>query len=78
MAEIRVEKKKGLPVWALLLALVLLLLIVWAVLAMRGRDNRTAPSDVAVFDRMAPVVLQLTALPTTQTAFDVAPYARCA
>ena len=78
MAEIKIERKKGLPVWALLLALVVLLLLIWAVLATRGRSSRTAPQDVAVFHRMAPVVLQLTAPPTTRTAFDSMPYVRCA
>ena len=31
MAEIRVERKKGIPIWAILVALVILALIVWAV-----------------------------------------------
>lgn len=65
MAEIKIERKKGLPAWALLLALVVLLLLIWAVLAMRGRSSQIAPRDVAVFHRAAPVVLQLTAPPTT-------------
>jgi hypothetical protein len=46
MAEIRIEKKKGIPIWALLLALILLVLLVWSVLALR-RDNREAvPNNV--------------------------------
>jgi len=78
MAEIKIERKKGLPLWALLLALVVLLVIIWAVLANRGRGSRTAPQDVAAFERVAPIVLQLAAPPTTQTAFDSLPHARCA
>ncbi len=44
MAEIRIEKKKGIPVWAMLLGLILLALIIWAVVEM-GDDER--PADVA-------------------------------
>jgi hypothetical protein len=48
MAEIKIEKKKGMPMWALLLALLLLILLVWAALAMRNDDSEGAPQDVAV------------------------------
>ena len=44
MAEIKIEKKKGIPVWAILLGLILLALIIWAVVEM-GDDER--PADVA-------------------------------
>lgn len=44
MAEIKIEKKKGIPVWAMLLGLILLALIIWAVVEM-GEDER--PADVA-------------------------------
>ena len=44
MAEIKIEKKKGIPVWAMLLGLILLALIIWAVVEM-GDDER--PEDVA-------------------------------
>ena len=44
MAEIKIEKKKGIPVWAMLLGLILLALIIWAVVEM-GDDER--PADVA-------------------------------
>ena len=47
MAEIKIEKKKGMPMWALLLALVLLVLLVWAALAMRNDDSEGTPQDVA-------------------------------
>ena len=55
MAEIKIEKKKGVPVWALLLALVLLVLLVWAALAMRGDNRRQAPQDQAVLEWSVPV-----------------------
>lgn len=48
MAEIRIEKRKGVPVWAMLLGLILLLLLVWAVVAMRNDNRELAPRDVAV------------------------------
>lgn len=44
MAEIKIEKKKGIPVWAMLLGLILLALIIWAVVDM-GDEER--PADVA-------------------------------
>ena len=71
MAEIKIERKKGLPVWGLLLALVVLLLLIWAVLAMRGRSSQTPSRDVAMLHRVAPVVLQV-------TAFESEPYLKCA
>jgi hypothetical protein len=80
MAEIRIEKKKGMPLWAMLLALLLLLLLVWAVLAMRGEDRQEAPPDVALLgwsvaaQQAAPVVL----LPLPETTFSPVPAARCA
>ncbi len=48
MAEIHIEKRRGLPVWAMLLGLILLLLLVWAVLAMRNDNRELAPRDVAL------------------------------
>lgn len=45
MAEIKIEKKKGIPVWAMLLGLILLALIIWAVVEMGDNDER--PADVA-------------------------------
>jgi uncharacterized membrane protein YdjX (TVP38/TMEM64 family) len=56
MAEIKIEKKKGLPVWALLLGLLVLVLLIWAALTMRNNDRRTAPNDVAALEWSAPVV----------------------
>jgi hypothetical protein len=49
MAEIKIEKKKGMPIWALLLALVLLVVLVWAALAMRN-NHRQAPQNTAVLE----------------------------
>jgi hypothetical protein len=51
MAEIRVERKKGVPVWAILLGLILLALLVWAFLS--GRDD--ARENVGSLDWSAPV-----------------------
>ena len=48
MAEIKIERKKGVPVWALLLGLVLLVLLVWAALTMRNGERRQTSQDVAV------------------------------
>jgi hypothetical protein len=39
MAEIRVQKKKGIPVWVILLALILIALIVWALASLRDRGG---------------------------------------
>jgi hypothetical protein len=55
MAEIKIEKKKGIPVWALILGFLVLVLLIWAALTMR--DNRQGtPRDVAVLEWQAPVV----------------------
>lgn len=54
MAEIKIERKKGIPVWALLLALIVLALIVWAFVAKRNRDRHTVPDNVAVLELIAP------------------------
>jgi len=48
MAEIRIEKKKGMPAWTLLLALIVLLVLIWAILAMRSHRRLEAPPSVAV------------------------------
>ncbi|HKI01407.1 MAG TPA: hypothetical protein VKK31_05460 [Thermoanaerobaculia bacterium] len=57
MAEIRVQKKKGIPVWAILLGLILLALLIWAYLRMRGNDVPEAPSDQAVLEWTAPALV---------------------
>jgi uncharacterized integral membrane protein len=53
MAEIKIERKKGLPVWAILLAIIVLALIVWAFVANR---NHTQPvnNNTAVLQWSAP------------------------
>jgi hypothetical protein len=50
MAEIKVERKKGIPVWALLLALIVLALLVWFYVSKRNHDRRTAPDNVTVLE----------------------------
>jgi hypothetical protein len=73
MAEIRVERvegKKGMPIWAILVALVVLAVIVWAVVAMRNRGRQ---QDVDHTSLMAPAhVLVLETHPM------FIPSARCA
>jgi type VI protein secretion system component VasF len=55
MAEIRVEKKKGVPIWAILLGLILLAALVWAFLS--GRDDaQDAQENVGRLERSAPVI----------------------
>lgn len=63
MAEIKIEKKKGIPVWAMLLGLILLALVIWAVVEM-GDDER--PADVAGHTSMIEL-----AAPATALAWDV-------
>ncbi|HSS48422.1 MAG TPA: hypothetical protein VLX28_05705 [Thermoanaerobaculia bacterium] len=52
MAEIRVERRKpGIPVWAIVVALVVLAVIVWAVVSMRNRGRQQEVDHTAL---MAP------------------------
>lgn len=53
MAEIKIERKKGMPVWAILLAIIVLALIVWAFLANRNHTPRTV-DNTAVLQWSAP------------------------
>lgn len=53
MAEIRVEKKKGVPIWAILLGVILLALLVWAFLS--GRDDGRQNQNVGALEWSAPV-----------------------
>ena len=62
-AEIKIEKKKGIPVWAMLLGLILLALIIWAVVEMGDNDR---PADVAGHNSMIERVA-----PATGLAWDV-------
>jgi hypothetical protein len=50
MTEIRVERK-GMPVWAILIGLVVLAVILWAVVAMRNRGRQQDVDHTAL---MAP------------------------
>jgi len=56
MAEIKIERKKGIPVWALLLGLLVLVLLIWAALTMRNNERQGTPRDVAALEWQAPVV----------------------
>ena len=64
MAEIKIEKKKGIPVWAMLLGLILLALIIWAVVEMGddfnvvdvgGRSTRAIARELAGWGDMIEV-----------------------
>jgi type VI protein secretion system component VasF len=54
MAEIRIEKKKGIPLWAILLLLIVLLALAWMFLS--GRDDATPNADTRTssVERTAP------------------------
>jgi len=73
MAEIRVERidrKKGMPVWAIVLALVVLAAIVAVVVSMRNRGHQ---QDVEHTALMAPVYVLI-----LETQPIYIPSARCA
>lgn len=53
MAEIKIERKKGIPVWAILLAIIVLALIVWAFVANRNH-NQTVNNNTALLQWSAP------------------------
>ena len=58
MAEIRVERKKGIPLWAILVALIVLAVLVWAISSLRNRGHQqeidhtalAAPAQVLVLE----------------------------
>ena len=58
MAEIRVERKKGIPVWLILVALIVLAVLVWAISSLRNRGHQqeidhtalAAPAQVLVLE----------------------------
>jgi hypothetical protein len=52
MAEIKVQRKKGIPLWALLLALIVLALLVWAYV--RSHHRPTVPDTVVLLELSAP------------------------
>ncbi|MFY9826980.1 MAG: hypothetical protein WAM82_36850 [Thermoanaerobaculia bacterium] len=70
MAEIRVERKKGMPVWAIVLALVVLAAIVWAIVSMRNRGHQQDTDQTALMAPAHVLVLE------THPIFI--PSARCA
>jgi len=60
MADIRVQRKEGVPVWAWIVGLLVLGLVIWAIASMVGRDDRAAvlPADtVAVAPAAHPTEL---------------------
>jgi hypothetical protein len=71
MAEIRVERKKGIPVWAILVALVILAIIVWAVTSLRNRGRQGDVDHTAAFAGPAQVIV-------LETHQIFVPSARCA
>jgi hypothetical protein len=50
MAEINRQREKGIPVWVMLLALIVLALLVWYFLANRNPGRQTAPDNVTVLE----------------------------
>jgi len=70
MAEIRVERKKGMPVWAIVVALVVLAVIIWAIVSMRNRGHQQEVDHTALVAPAQVFVLE------TQQFFI--PSARCA
>jgi hypothetical protein len=70
MAEIRVERKKGMPIWAILVALIVLAAVVWAVFAMRNHGRQQDIDHTALMAPAHVLVLE------THTLFI--PRARCA
>jgi hypothetical protein len=57
MAEIRVERKKGIPIWAILVALIVLALIVWAVTSLRSRGHQGDVDHTAALTGAAQVIV---------------------
>jgi len=53
MAEIKIERKRGIPLWVLLLALIVVALLVWAYVS-RSHNRRTVPDTVAMLELNAP------------------------
>jgi type VI protein secretion system component VasF len=54
MAEIKIERKKGVPVWAILLAIIVLALLAWAFLANRNHTAQNVNNNTAVLQWSAP------------------------
>ncbi|MFL6195691.1 MAG: hypothetical protein ACJ75H_16055 [Thermoanaerobaculia bacterium] len=63
MAEIRIEKKKGIPMWALLLLLVVLIALAWMFLS--GRNDATpnaVDNQTSSIERTVPAPLEVAEL----------------
>jgi hypothetical protein len=67
MAEIKIERKKGVPVWAILLAIIVLALIVWALVANRNHTNQNV-NNTAMLQWSAPVPVHVYYVPATRCA----------
>ncbi|HEY4573574.1 MAG TPA: hypothetical protein VIJ02_06155 [Thermoanaerobaculia bacterium] len=66
MAEIKIERKRGVPMWAILLAIIVLALIVWAFVANRNHTNQNV-NNTAVLQWSAPAPVHLY-VPATRCA----------
>jgi uncharacterized integral membrane protein len=68
MAEIKIERKKsGIPVWAILLAIIVLALIAWFVLANRNHNTQNVNNNTAVLQWSAPAPVHVY-VPATRCA----------
>ena len=67
MAEIKIERKRGVPVWAILLAILVLALIVWAFVANRSHTNQNVNNN-AVLQWSAPAPAHVYHVPATRCA----------
>jgi len=67
MAEIKIERKKGVPVWAILLAIIVLALIAWLLLANRNHPTQNVSNNTAVLQWSAPAPVHLY-VPATRCA----------
>lgn len=67
MAEIKIERKKpGVPVWAILLAIIVLALVAWFLLANRNRTQNVS-NNTALLQWSAPAPVHLY-VPATRCA----------
>ena len=59
MAELNRPRKKGIPVWVLLLALIVIALLVWYFVSNRNPGRQTAPASVTLLKAPAPPLRDL-------------------
>jgi type VI protein secretion system component VasF len=59
MAEINRQRKKGIPVWVMLLALIVIALLVWFFLANPKREHAAKPENVIELRAPAPPLRDL-------------------